>query len=449
VSVLILPQRLNKQPQGVPRVNWGNQITRGIKRGAVLSAKRSRDALGTPVAFQGTVDEIVQGTGGPSLYATTPTDYHGFSFPLWTNTTGEASLVIRQRMESDSSIWLELGNSGAQDHFPYAGAVYSDAFWAGRWISGVAVPSWGVFNKDHIIVLTVKDGAQKAYWDGRLWHSNTLTGGFTVPASGSIGTVNGIVGTQSWGFGGWLYEYLLYDRVLAGAEARSLSENIHQVWVAPVRRLWAVSSGGTAYNQSVGGSITAAGALTKRTSKAVAGSSTASGAVAKRTSKPLSGSSTASGALTKRTSKAFAGSVTSTGNIVKRTSKAFAGSITGSGTLATMILFTASFAGSITPSGAIAKLTMKALAGTSTLAGAITKKTFKALDGNITMAGVLTKLTKKAMSGSVTAAGAVTTSYQVLKSLAGSITATGTVNAVYIAFVAGIRKLLALMGVGQ
>jgi hypothetical protein len=58
-------------------------------------------------------------------------------------------------------------------------------------------------------------------------------------------------------------------------------------------------------------------------------------------------------------------------------------------------------------------------------------------------------LTKKAFAGSVTAVGDLFETYQVLKSLAGSIKPTGTVTALYIAFVAGVLKLLTMMGVGQ
>jgi glycerophosphoryl diester phosphodiesterase len=162
-----------------------------------------------------------------------------------------------------------------------------------------------------------------------------------------------------------------------------------------------------------------------------------------------SGSITMTGALTKRIGKNAAGSLTAAGAVAKRTTKAFAGSVAASGALSTMILFTASLAGSLTPAGALSKLTMKALEGSSTLAGAITKKTFRTLDGNITLAGALTKLTKKAMAGSVTVAGSLIESYQVLKSLAGSITPAGALATAYIAFVAGVLKLLALMGVGQ
>jgi glycerophosphoryl diester phosphodiesterase len=192
-----------------------------------------------------------------------------------------------------------------------------------------------------------------------------------------------------------------------------------------------VSEAGTTYSQSLAGSVTGAGALTRQTNKNTAGSISYSGNIVKLTNRSLTSSLTPAGLLSKLTTKAFAGSVTV------------------SGALSTMILFTASLAGSLTPAGALSKLTLKALAGSTTLAGVITKKTFRTLDGNVTVAGALTKLTKIAMAGSVTVAGSLVESYQVLKSLAGSITPAGALATAYIAFVAGVLKLLALMGVGQ
>ena len=199
-----------------------------------------------------------------------------------------------------------------------------------------------------------------------------------------------------------------------------------------VRKTTTASGGGpTAYFQNVSGSLTGAGAL------------------AKQTLRSFTASSTFTGTLSKSTSRAFAGSITATGELSKRTSKAFAGSMTAAGNLSTMILFTCVVDGSITVTGAIAKMTMKALAGASTLAGALNKYTFRTLDGSITPEGVLTKLTKKAFASSVTCAGALSESYQVLKSLAGSITPSGALAALYIAFVAGVAKFLALLGVGS
>jgi hypothetical protein len=287
--------------------------------------------------------------------------------------------------------------------------------------------------------------------DGK-WHVFVATrppgfGAFTLYRDGvnvtsSTGSANGIVmldgcrihchPSGSQGYMGGVSLAVAFNTPLTAAEVTELSADPWQILEArSFTWFFDQAVGGTTYNQSTGGSITAAGALTKQTGKS------------------LSGSSTPAGTLTRLISKSFGGSITYTGNIVKLTQRALSSSITGTGSLATMILFTASMGGSITPSGAIAKLTMKALDGATTLAGAISKMTAKGLGGELTMVGALAKLTARAVSGSVTVAGAVTTSYQVLKLLAGSITVTGALGAVYIAFVAGVLKLMALMGIGQ
>jgi hypothetical protein len=103
----------------------------------------------------------------------------------------------------------------------------------------------------------------------------------------------------------------------------------------------------------------------------------------------------------------------------------------------------------MTLAGAISKMTLKAVTGESTLSGAVTKLTNKSLSASITVQGAINRLTTKAFIGVITAAGALFETYAVAKALAGSIKPIGTVAALYIAFVAGVLKLLTLMGIGQ
>lgn len=250
--------------------------------------------------------------------------------------------------------------------------------------------------------------------------------------------------------GRFSYLYLI-DKYL---DDDTLSRIPSNPWVvfAPKKRLIVLASSGAAptnYTQSVGGVLTPSGTLAKQTCKVFAGSSTGSGSLVKQTAKIYTGSATPSGALSRLTAKNPSGSITSSGSIVKSTTKSFAGSTTPTGAASTMILFTAAITGSITVAGALSRMTLKAVTGSSTVSGAISKMTAKGLSASITIDGALNRLTKKAFAGSVTAAGELFESYQVLKSLAGSIKPTGTVAALYITFVAGVLKLLTMMGVGQ
>jgi hypothetical protein len=264
------------------------------------------------------------------------------------------------------------------------------------------------------------------------------------------------------------YLYLL-DKYLDDELIARIAINPYVIF-APQRYVFAFGDGATGptnYTQSVGGiltpsgslakqtakiflgSATAAGSLFKQTAKNYSGSTTPAGAITKQAGKALAGSSTATGAIAKQTSKPLAGSSTAAGALNKQTTKSFAGSSTPTGAASTMILFTAAIAGSITVAGALSRMTLKALTGSSTLTGAISKMTSKGLSASITLDGALNRLTKKAFAGSVTAVGDLFETYQVLKSLAGSIKPTGAVTALYIAFVAGVLKLLTMMGVGQ
>jgi hypothetical protein len=301
----------------------------------------------------------------------------------------------------------------------------------------------------HKLVFTNNAGTTKLFCNGVNVPRTAANALGASTGNSCLGQLN--PGNLATDFNGSIAAFALFNGILPDALAQAISANPWRMFQAPSRRIWVAvgGAGPTTYNQSLAGSITATGALSRRTGKALAGSSTATGTLSRQTGKQLSGSSTPSGALAKLTSKAFAGSLTGTGGLVKQTAKSFTGSITGSGALATMILFTASFAGSITPSGALSKMTQKALVGASTVTGAITKLTSKGLSASIIMSGALNKLTTKAFAGSITVTGALFEAYQVVKSLAGSITPTGALAAAYIAFVAGVLKMLSLMGVGQ
>jgi hypothetical protein len=248
------------------------------------------------------------------------------------------------------------------------------------------------------------------------------------------------------------FSYLvLVDRFLSDDTLAKVPANPWIVLQAPRRAYLfaAPATGGTTYNRSVSGSLTPAGSIAKLTGKTVSGSSTATGDVTKQTGKAVGGSATLSGAITRAISKGVAGSITGTGSLVKSTLRAFAGSITPTGNSSTTIVFTQVLAGSMTLAGAIGKMTLKAVTGSSTVSGAVAKLTNKGLSASITVQGAVSRITARALAGAITAAGALSESYAVVKSLAGSITPSGALTAAYIAFVAGVLKLLTMMGIGQ
>lgn len=107
--------------------------------------------------------------------------------------------------------------------------------------------------------------------------------------------------------------------------------------------------------------------------------------------------------------QSVSGSVTGTGSISKETHKALAGSITSTGSLSSRSVFTLALAGSITLVGAISRKTKKALAGAITATGSVRKKTSRLLTGALTVAGSVStrSLLQQAVAGAITMAGAL------------------------------------------
>lgn len=116
------------------------------------------------------------------------------------------------------------------------------------------------------------------------------------------------------------------------------------------------SGGGTAYNQSVSGTITPTGSTTLavRVAMALAGSVTLTAALARRTAISLTGAVTAAGTIAKRAGKSLAGSVTGSGSLKRSTSTKLAGSTTPTGTLSETAVLQKSVSGAIALSTTIA-----------------------------------------------------------------------------------------------
>lgn len=197
-------------------------------------------------------------------------------------------------------------------------------------------------------------------------------------------------------------------------------------WVAMAVEI--LAPGGTAYNQSVGGSVTPAGELTKRTSKALAGSNTPAGALVKRTGKLLSSATTPAGTLIKRTARALAGALTPSGALVglRVIYVNLAGTVTPTGTLVKRT--SKGLSGALTPAGALIKRTSRALAGALTPSGILTgTRTFIVnIGGTVAPTGSLTKRINKVLAGIVGSTGALRK--QISKALGGNVTPTGTLT---------------------
>lgn len=226
--------------------------------------------------------------------------------------------------------------------------------------------------------------------------------------------------------------YRTWKRALSQAEIIELYGHPFLTDLLPTNRRWFLpppAAGGTANTQSLSGSITMSGALTKLVLKSFSPSWLMTAALSKLAAKPLSGSEAMTGALTKQDQKgltgteamaggtvtkvdgkAVSGTLTMSGSIAKAVSKALAGAITMTGTITKLIL--KPLADSIAMSGLLTtqKLKSLTLSGALAMSGLLTKAVSKAVSGASTMSGLLTKLTSKALSGLQSLAGILTSS---------------------------------------
>jgi hypothetical protein len=167
-------------------------------------------------------------------------------------------------------------------------------------------------------------------------------------------------------------------------------------------------AGGTQHNQSVAGTLTSAGAITRRAAKLPAGALTSAGAITKRTASAKAGTLTSSGAATKRTASTKAGTLTSAGAVARRAGKSTAGTLNSSGTATKRTATTK--AGTLTSAGAATKQTRRSVAGTlspSATLGSI--RTFlRVAAGTLGMSGEVTKQTRSTKGGVLLSVGGVT-----------------------------------------
>jgi hypothetical protein len=242
---MLLTRRVpwTQQPQGVTRPNNASGVGIGLRRVIHPLFNTICQVSGLPVTTQsGIVPTTLQADPkfGVAIFKTTG-DNGTAQVAAWTNTTSQASamLVFQRNSSSDQGFW-ELTNSGSFDHFPYGGVAYFGSFWSGRWISGLSAPSGAAFTDRVVIIVTVKDGEQKLYWNGQLWGSASATGGFVMPPTlgfWGVGAGDSAQGTRYYLGAAW-------DRVLNSDEAFILGSNPWQIFAPTVRRIL-VGGGGT------------------------------------------------------------------------------------------------------------------------------------------------------------------------------------------------------------
>lgn len=113
-----------------------------------------------------------------------------------------------------------------------------------------------------------------------------------------------------------------------------------------------VRAASASYEQTVGGTITPAGATHRGTARALAANLTPSAGLTANIARALAGSLTPSGAAARNTAKALAGSLGPSGSIGRLVAKALAGQISPAGVA--LKLLSRALGGTVTPSGSVA-----------------------------------------------------------------------------------------------
>jgi hypothetical protein len=184
-------------------------------------------------------------------------------------------------------------------------------------------------------------------------------------------------------------------------------------------------AGGTQHNQSVAGTLTSAGAITRRAAKLPAGALTSAGAITKRTASAKAGSLTTSGVAIKRTASTKAGTLTSAGTVARRAGKSTAGTLTSSGTATRRT--SKGVAGTLSSSGALSAIrtVLMAIAGVLGLSGTATKRTATTKAGTLTSAGAATKQTRREVAGTLSPSATLNSIRTFLRTVAGTLGMSG------------------------
>lgn len=190
-------------------------------------------------------------------------------------------------------------------------------------------------------------------------------------------------------------------------------EDIYQqfYWLYPYQETNLESQtivGGTVYTQSLTGSLTSTGGISKSILRTLVASLTVTGSISKSILRTLTASLTGFSPLTRLTTIATP----------------LAGSITPSATLSTKLLFTKLVSGSMNPSGNIANRAItKVMIGSIVLSGVIANKTSKTLVGSMSLSGNVFKGVYKSLQGALTFTATFVSRYSTSRAVGGILQA--------------------------
>lgn len=218
-------------------------------------------------------------------------------------------------------------------------------------------------------ILSLNGGAQSS--DSTAFTTPSgMTAIVSITGDGSSSDATAIASRYSWTSGA-------YDPAVVGGGDNNTSSS----WTAVTVALRPAATGGTTYNQSIGGSLTVIGLLTKQTQARESGT------------------------------------------------------LTPSATLITTSVLSMDTSGSITPQGILNKSARVTLLGTLLIAGAVSKRVNRIVSGSLSAVGSVFKRIAKTTSGSVTPSASLAVTSIITKAITGAITLVGTLATLFIAYV--------------
>lgn len=236
------------QPQGPVEVDWGNPLARGLRRAINFNTLRPREVVeNTPITYGwnyplGPVHISTVGAGNRA-YKLPWNNGQGIHFAGW-QTTGEASFVVLQHrvVSIDNNDWMLTGTGGDGQHFPWNGNAAGGHFWNTRWFEAPP-PGGASFLRPSVIAVSVKNGSQRAFWDGRVFASATQAGAAVVRSTISV-ISDGYADVA-------IYLCYMWSRALTDTEIASISANPWQLFKPVTRRVYFDVGGSSGPSQSL------------------------------------------------------------------------------------------------------------------------------------------------------------------------------------------------------
>lgn len=392
-------------------VNFGNPITRGL-----LAAPLTHNLFLPDLLRNGWALNPAAGSGVPTIGAGpigrglvyTGTQYHKTPSPRTISTNATMACWFYSSNNSVGSSVIAMspatgGNSRFQIMNNFGALIVGVQTAAGSSINTGNIINPLVIGKWYFVVARYNGTNIDGWCNGA--RQTAANAGTMAPVDLYIAArFNSTVG---YWFSGGVAAPVWWNRALSDAEVADLINDPWQLYSISSKIILRPSAGGTAYNQSAGGTLTFSGAAIKAITKQLAGTMASSGAISKTTKKQTSGVITLAGLVSKQSKKMLSGTLYFVGGTAKLTGKAIAGILSFTGTLSGVVMrfILQAVGGMLSLSGSVTRQAQKTLTGTLSFTGGITRLIAKMTSGILSFAGVLTSLIPGAIAAVLGAIG--------------------------------------------